>query len=763
MKTKTKNLILLLGQFLLLCPSVAWAFRSGYNLEAFDWKSVQVPMHKGVCFYNKASQDVQEFSRFAIDRLVQTAELNKSQCEPMLTDATIVQEQMKSYFDNIYSEKGITREDGDRVINLNCNNAEEVFRLQLYYYRIYANRGRELEDPKANIFYGKCLDEETRQLKPEVQNLDQCLKDVLAEALKDFNKQCQEDHAGIRNVVDNWRKRISIQETAIIKSHQALQRIFEMAKSEKCLGAQDVAKAAIQSSITIGANVVGTAMGGTAGAIGMSIGAEAINFMVDYLFKFADKKNTIEQVVSDKNFENSVCMWISLQERLCQQFSIIPPEPIIKKSCGLRSPDIVLPPSIGLIDEYNLLTAFPGLGEDENGPTAEPGYQVALNDLIQSAFHRPIDFPEKNKGKKKTFMDMIKDAEPFFKQNNKEDFNRLLKGKEILIYGQQLLKDFEVINSDSPKDSGGKSVVISKLKALDENIKTDRQAKMSLLKEMGKTMQEVEKLNVAKLLENYITFVVKKQEGLDELMAEEMAVEIYKSFKGKMESYLDNIDSLQDINNAAIDIFKPVFKKKLWYRFETSMRNAKQAEKAHLKIKDLIPEERRRRRLATFAQVRDTLKDCLSTQAAFFSHRKAQSVLASYFRPPPMAANLDIERGPDRYLKACAPFMCTGGIPIPHLPSKAEAPIHFQQYSCNVLNDAEEIIRKLRTVYVDTGKICGRTIHQMTDGIASFTQFNPRYRTIKGLKNLIKTQPKREEVKGQLQFQRQPVVDKEKE
>jgi hypothetical protein len=742
-KEKLISLIIISFLTFISGTTLLYAVPNVYDLAAFDWKSIKIPMKTGSCIYQQAGQDVEDFSRFTLDRLVQSAKQNESKCAPLVDLTKSIQTSMNQYFMLSYAEKGIrnpedaARLNGDNSIRLTCYNMEDVFQIQLFNYRQYAFQKILLDVPTENIFYGRCQDETTKVLINGYPTLDACLQEKLVEILLNFRNECNKKNQDNQNMAEKWRQKIRSQEILAGSVYSGIQKIFELVKSEQCRDIEDISKAAVQTAVTIGANIVGANVGNPAGRVGASIGAETINFMIDYMQQFSDRRRAIQNLVVDRNYENSVCMWISLQEKLCQQYSFSPPE---KKSqggsCILRN-NLSPRPSHAISDILLKSFARSPVGVTKESPE-QLIYVDYFEDFIKKFEVEPISLGD-DSNPKTNLKDFFSEALGFYKETSPSEFNEMLNIQQNIVRGKNYLSDYKILQKHYPNHQHKDvQVILKKLKTeVQPNVSLEKGMEL-MLEKTANSFKDIQSSQFVKLMEKYAIFKTKGNDELQKILAEETALDIYKNISSKMDNYLDNIDQLQDLNNGSIELLKPVFEERLKERSITSLKNARKAEKTHLNVNSTIsPDDLLKRRRFTFAQLRDSIKDCLSTQGMFFTNRKRFNFLEGYFRQPQMSANLDVLRRPKEYLKACAPFLCDEGIPLPKLPNKNEAPIEFQNYMCKIQNDSSALIKKMQQTYLDHGTICGKSIQDWTQGRFDFIKYNPFFRNVDELKNRI--------------------------
>ncbi|MBF0297143.1 MAG: hypothetical protein HQK51_00350 [Oligoflexia bacterium] len=620
----------------------------------------------------------------------------------------------------------------------------------------------------------------------EGQSFQSCIEDALAKRLYEMKTKCEisSQIVSMDDLTKKYQKNVAIVETTAKNVYQGLQSVLKNVTSKDCVEKDAILKEAFKSTVVLGANVAGTIFGGSVGgqaaATLSSIGSEVILQFVDFMDRKAQELSKLGDMEKSDNFENAACMFINVQDADCDnKYNVESVEPICKQKTKeeLEEEDKLAKGTkniFKIIDNYAKETDF--------GVKAGPEGVVLLKKVLEGYNMKTT----LSSGEERALKDILTDAmKAYDDARDLKKLAALTKVKVAIEESEKYIKRYSRISArileNVDKDDDDSSILY-KLQTVDA----------LLAKNLTTLTGDKEYLNYIK---DYVRSQVLKNSGINRIIAEDLARRIVENLdKTKIRNEGD-IRRLSDLTSAMVENFRTPFEERLVTRYKESFANAYRAEiditshyknkispkitneeaiqilakngvqidtknnplteklmkdaldsKLSLKHLDKVKDysqinEIRAARRNTFGRLRNTIKDCLSTQGIFFMKRKKLTWYNTCFSKDQTDANLTIERLPETYLQACKPFFCDTkessenmGIPIPFLADEDSAPTDFGKYQCRIIKNFKQIYDQIEKEYVEKGIICGKTIAEIT---SNGSKLNPNKNDISNLETLI--------------------------
>ncbi|MBF0364345.1 MAG: hypothetical protein HQK50_02170 [Oligoflexia bacterium] len=735
------------------------------DADAYDalkaFQSITLP--KSNCPYGDFSTNVMELSDSAVTHL-KSLKAHADNCKGLAQNAQAVEDSLTKIFDTYRNEMGVGAE-GDTII-INCKNYPYVFEIELKNAVAYVSRNQQIpadnffSDPAAMNTAGayrkqwpdckamtKVQDDGDTEYNPQFMS---CMEEATARRMYEMKKKCDIDAHVISKdeLANQYKHNIETIEVTTKNIYQGLSGIFKNLMSGECNNKDQLLKEAFKSTAILGSSVsaslfAGPMAGNTAGVLS-AVGAEVITQFVDYLDRLAKDHSKLAEIEKNESFENAACLFLDVQDSDCNKYNL----ELQAVTCRTQTPLEKEEEAKLLKDTKDIFQVIDTYAETTDfGVKAGPEGVELLKRILSS-----YDVKTKiNEREEIILRNILTDAiKSYDDASDLKKMAALVKVRSALGESQRLIALWE-------KYHEGFFTSADKMDA-------ESLFKSGFIIDAIKNGQEIDSLIAEKLkilavdkdyleyIKDYVRSTSIKNSSLNRIITEGLARRIIDNIdKSKIRNEGD-IRRLSDLTSAMVEMFRKPFKQRLKSRYRESFSDAYRAEQdlmSHNKLnakdnatqekkialkhldsnkdEEQIKEIKNARRVA-FGYLRNTVKDCIATTGMFFMKRHSRTWYNYPFVKNEGAANLNIDRSPHAYLKACKPFLCDEksgdgsykGIPLPYLKDAAAAPTDFGKYQCRLVKNFKSIYDQMEQEYIDHGKICGKTISEITNGGKSF-------------------------------------------
>lgn len=669
-----------------------------------------------VCPYDDLSDDVTELS----DRSIGLLSALRDKAQNCGTVPDLADQVSKSLVDYKRSQElrlgvsGEWREWGN--IQITCNNYESVFEIEYSNALSSVKNGLDIDD--TNYFSKSCklssysdlAASSTSGVITAKSQYIKCLENEFVKRLSTQEEACRSGGGESLATIERKNRLAAQAQSNMINSLRTnLNGIYSQLSNPDCKSGKDIAKMLVSSVSSIGSTISNIALAPGSG-VAISMAGEAVNFLIDYVAMIDKGGTALDRLIEDKEIEKHICLFLEVQKKSCMKY-----ETDLNYDCETCTDDSKS--KVISSDTEAMFSTWENVVKKES----------ASNEVVESMMSMIVDkFNEKEvdigQGGKKSFNDLMKEASAYYKgkPEHVDKIGALKNAQRSFRTAESLLSKLDRLDSESEAIEEDDT---------DELIKKEEEVKETQ-KLLTDYFKRISALSIPTLLKDYVTEKL-IADGVNDIEARETAAKKIVSgiteanSKGiKLKS--GDIRQLATLTSAMIDTFKPEINKFAKERYDISMRSAFEAEKASLRHLN-NKEELKRSRNEAFDLMRDVLKDCISLAGVNYMRHTRRGRIMTFIRGQQPEAPYNIKPFPKRYLNSCAPFLCKSspgkiaeGIPYPNLTDKDLRPESFGKYQCMLINRYQNLYGDIRKNFIDTGKICGKSISEITDNGKNF-------------------------------------------
>lgn len=680
------------------------------SLQAFgdDPEPEKVILPQYDCPYKDMSQDVVSLSDRTINLLTEIKEKGKN-CGSISNSADMVKNELEQFFYEQRNQLGISsewREWGSTEVT--CSNYQAVYELEYSNALSSVKNGIPIDSTN---FFSKC------PVSANESETINCLQDGLATRLYNQHNACKS--GGGKSLVQQQREyRASVARQQMLAGNirNSMNQMYSNLLDPECKSMEGIRKAMINGIASIGATVANTTLGPGSG-VAITLAGEGINFVLDYMTMLEKEGTTLDDLIKNKELESHLCLFLEVQKKDCAKY-----DHDLKVDCidckKLPDESIIPDGTKNIFDNWKKLLN----NKDLEGAAAG----VMLREIVlKSATDNNISFPGDN-SKPKSYRKLLDNAIIHYKKTpakNPQELASLQEAAYKFDNGFLLLKEYARLQNQFRR-----SVKSKNIKTLDQ-LREYKNQRKELLAEMTENIKDLSSISLPSLLEGYYNEkVLLKDDKFDKLEAREFAAKMtMRNLKTPETLEGDNLQ-LAKLTSAMIDTFKPSLGSFAKKRYSVGMKAALESEISDRTIPKNTEKIKAARR-STFRYLRDSIKDCIALPGLSYMKHRSRGKVTNFFLGEQLLAPLNINPSPKTYHRTCMPYMCgekDNGIPVPNLTNIAKRPDDFGRYQCKMINSYNTIYKNMEDEYIKTGKICGKSLVEITKGGRNFTAWKNR-------------------------------------
>lgn len=462
--------------------------------------------------------------------------------------------------------------------------------------------------------------------------------------LKDKEKACENFNK------DN--KAIDIHNAKLDSIQSVSTTINGMIENIDSCNSSDISNGIVRQLLSVATTISSSAIGGME-----ALGVSFLGGISDSIAKMY-KRNTVNELVAEKNFRNLACLFYNVQ----------------KKRCSL--------------DEKSTMFLNPILCNDDPIPNEH------LNQPNLAALAENVDMAMKSARADKHIAVLTS------KSFDGHDINGYIDNVIIPLFkGNRDVISFRKVKEYKAAVNGylaaNNALTNEEFKAKPNK---ERIQKLSVL--FNASLEQLKELSLFDIMQTYMESLVSSDDGLRLKMIQDKVHEQTQFLikeKLTIEAAVNNRKDLNMITDSLVYDLRETFEDHLEKSYNNSVRNAKNLQKRSKKPN-----------IAAFQEIAYPIKECLMTSGMYLMKQDSGGEDAS--STTMIEDKSDISKV---FKKACMQFYCKDGLPS---PAPYLGNIHsYNEYQCSVKNHVNQLMRGVQERFLETGKICGKKISQLKE------------------------------------------------